>query len=566
MGKISKLLSKGDIFGGQWGITFGGADKHKTVIGFFCTLLYLVVCIGSFIYFWGQYTDTANPQISSEVLIGSEFPQLNFGNYSFFFTISAIYEGRPLHYAEIQKIVKIELETVIETVDSATGKIKDVSTPHLLHQCKEEDFFIGGKKIETSEATIKGDYTICPNEKDLKMKGHAEDPEFQFIRLQFSPCETGCWTNLTTELENFHIQFGFIEAAIDVADYNSPFKFHLNKEHVFNLDEKVEYFRKLFFRTLEVDTDQGNFVEDIKSDISLDLFNLIYEDGHRHTANIPYLDVRLFSSNHNLFVKRDYVKFQDFLGNIGGVTSIAAIAIAILYSFLNETSLKLYIMNDTLFKHHVLKTGKKITMMHVLKFFLYKFFGKCCGCFSEETKNLSTLYFNGDETLDDNMDVRNLVQNSNDIQIIKKILFNTEQVILLNQVLSNDLIRKVEGDNDSDEEEKGRGEVMDRISQAESYLKKTQGSDDIEKRINAFLKEKLDSNKEYEKKKSMMGSKKNPSHSSVKPKKLIFQKSGDINGGNNTVSMEKRMVPEERPINEDTNKIGSSIMEIDLEN
>lgn len=537
MGKLTRLMKKGDMFGGQWGITFSGDDKHKTAIGCICSLLYLSICVFSVIYFWGQYTDTKHPDISSEVLIGSEFPQLNFGNYSFFFTISAIYEGRPLHYAEIQNIVDIKLSTVLEKTDPSTGKIKDYETQHGMHKCKKEDFTIEGKLVQTTDATINGDITICPNEKHLKMEGHMEDPEFQFIRIQFVPCTTStCWTNLTTELEKVHIQFGFIEAALMPEDYNHPFKFHLNKEHDFHLDERVEYFRKFFFRTLEVDTDQGNFQDNIVKDSSLDLFNLIYEDGHRHTEDVPYLDIRLMSSNHNLFIQRRYTKFQDFLGNVGGVTSIAAVVISIIYFIYNDMSLKLYIMNSTLFKYHTQKTGKKINMFHVIKFFICKIFGKCFKCFSEETKELTKLFFSGKETLDEHMDVRNLVGNANDLRMIKKILFNEEQLLLLAKVVNDDLVRKVEDNEGDSDEEQDEGERVKLLKRAEDYLDKAKGSDDVEKRINDYLRNSMAINVEYKNQKSLKKSKSKISGEKIDiPKNKVFQKKSLINQNNQNV-------------------------------
>ena len=487
MVKFKNILKKGDLFGGQWGITFQGQDTYKTVVGFFCSLAYLAIIVIAFIVFWSDFRDKSNPTLSSEILIGEEFPELNFNDYSFFFSLSAIYEGRYLHYEEMTKIFSVNLHLVSEVINTETEALDVTETPSDVKLCEEADFTVDGKVITGGESLFSSDVALCPVSKNLAMRGHLEDPDYQYIRTQITPCTSNCWANLTTELEDVHITFAFVEASIVPGDYNNPFKYHMNKDYSFHLDERMEYFRKFFFRTLEVDTDKGLIMENIDPQKSLDVTNLIYEDGQRHTSTVPYLEIRVFSSNHNLFVHRTYVKLQDFLGNIGGVSSVAAIVIGILYMFYNDISLKLYIMNKTLFRHHVKMTGKKITFLNVMKFHLCSKL-KCCKCFSEETKQLTQLYFSGEDQMDENMDVRNLVENSNDVKIIKEILFNKNQILLMDQVTNERLVKNAQEDDGESSDEEEKDPDPDVVLKAVEYLEKEGETDPVEKKINDFLR------------------------------------------------------------------------------
>lgn len=255
MGKLSSTLKKGDMFGGQWGITFNGDDNHKTVCGFFCTIFYLVITIAAGVYFLLEYIDVTNPTVSSEVIIGENYPTVNFHDYSFFFTISAVYQGRYLLYSELEKVVDIEVKNVQENFDKATATHTVTNTISEMRACQAADFKIGTSNIQGGNGMVEGAFAACPVSKNLIMEGHREDPIYKYITIDFKPCTAGCWANVTTELSNVHIVFSFVEASVIPSNYANPFKYHLNKNHEFNLDDNVEYFRKFYFRSLEVDTD-----------------------------------------------------------------------------------------------------------------------------------------------------------------------------------------------------------------------------------------------------------------------------------------------------------------------
>ena len=99
-----------------------------------------------------------------------------------------------------------------------------------------------------------------------------------------------------------------------------------------------------------------------------------------------------------------------------------------MYGIYNTISLKLYILNKTLFRYQVEEEGLKITFWDAIKFKIYWKLGACLPfcCFSARTRRLAPLFFTAQEILFKNLDIQNYVKNANDIRIVKKILFNKE--------------------------------------------------------------------------------------------------------------------------------------------
>ena len=110
--------------------------------------------------------------------------------------------------------------------------------------------------------------------------------------------------------------------------------------------------------------------------------------------------------------------------------------------------------------------------------------------------------------MDESMDVRNLVSNANDVQIMKEIFFNEEQLLLLDKITDARLVKAAEedGDDDSDEEETGEKikeaslKKANSIRLAVNYVNSSGGKepDQVERRINKFLRDNLQGKKKIQ--------------------------------------------------------------------
>lgn len=487
---FTDTMKKLDIFGGQRGLTFSGEESHKTVVGAFFTVVYLLLVIFfTIIYIDDFFSRHENPIVASQTLITETSPHLNFRDNNFFFTIGLLYKGVYVKPSEIQKVLDITI-TQYTTIYDEQSNLKMDPTVQYMKPCTEVDFTIEGDMIIPNPDKSPGIFSLCLNNDTTQVEPLKIDGEFftvnkSYISLEIKPCEGNiveCRNDLNTiiESERLEIIFGLIEVSINQNNFDNPFTYHFNTDREFSLFNSKTYVRKLFFEKSEVLSDIGTFQKEEEEKPSMNYKIEMNQDKDRLNVNDPFVEIEMYSSNDIFKITRDYSKIQDLLAKIGGILGILTLALGAVYSFYNGISLKLDIMNKALIKDK----KKTLNFFNVLKFMVAKIFsGLGCGkCFSKETHELSIMYFNAEERVKNYLDVKAVVNNTRDVRLFRRIFFNKYQTNLLQKMENDTLFFEWEKHYLEGDDEKLN------LKEAEKYIEDHQDiDDDVDRRINRFF-------------------------------------------------------------------------------
>jgi hypothetical protein len=263
----------------------------------------------------------------------------------------------------------------------------------------------------------------------------------------------------------------FVESTLFPKNLRVPFGPIINKDYTFGVSSDTTNIQNFYFGQVQVISQDSLLFghENIHESLFLDK---VIPEAQPFDVFEEYLSIRLYSSNKQIVYNRTYSQFQDFMGALGGITAQLAIFIGILYGIYNTISLKLYILNRTLFHYKVQEEGLDITFCDAMKFILYwKVSCACCaGCFSARTKRLSAFYFTGEEVLLRNLDIRTYVKNSNDIRVLKEIMFNKKQEVLLARIINDELVEETDSLIAERTKKKENGQ---KVEQEEPTIKKS---------------------------------------------------------------------------------------------
>lgn len=486
---FSDTLKKLDIFGGQRGLTFSGEESHKTLVGAFLTICYLLLVIFFMIYYISEFsTREETPTVNSKKLITETSPHLNFRENNFFFSMALLYKGVYVKPEEIQKILDIEIIQYTTNFTAQSTLVFEPTTQRMV-PCTEDDFTIEGDMIIANPDRSPAIFSVCVDKSldgqiyDLKVDGEFYTVNRSYVNLIVKPCEGAqCRNDLNTIInsEELEIIFGIIEVSINQNNFAKPYKYHFNTDREFSLFNGKTYVRKLFFEKSEIESDVGQFSTVYDTKTSMNFKQEMNQDRDRIDSSDPYIIMNLYSSNDIFKISRDYQKLQDMLAKIGGVLSFMTLGMGIVYGFYNQISLKLDIMNKALIKDK----KKALSFLNVMKFIIVKILSGlgCSGCFSRQTKELTTMYFNADMRVNNYLEVKAIVNNTRDVRLFRRIFFNKYQTHLLQKIENDTLLVDTEH-HYLDEEE-----VKINEKEVEKYLSQNQDTqDDVDRRINRFF-------------------------------------------------------------------------------
>lgn len=481
---LSDTLKKLDIFGGQRGLTFSGDEKHKTVVGAFLTVIYLLLVIFFFILYIDEFTSRfENPVVDTKKLVTQTSPHLDFDKNNFFFSFSLKYKGEYVKPSELQKILDVSVKQYT-TQFNTQSIIEPKSELQELKPCDETHFTIKEKMIITNPTNSPATSAICVSgNKSLKIDGEFYTTNKSYVNIEIKPCSNDqCRSDLSTiiESEQLEIIMGLIIVSINPKDIDNPYKYHYDSNREFSLFNSKTYIRKLFFQKSEIQSDTGFLNTFFENKTSMNFKQEMNQDKDRVQATEPYIVLNLYSSNDIFKISRNYQKFQDLVAKIGGILSVLSLVFVAAYGFYNQTSLKIDIMNSILIRDK----KEKMNFCSVLKFIFVKILSGlgCSGCFSRRTHELCTMYFNAEERIKDYLEVKAIVNNTRDVRLFRRIFFNKYQTHLLSKIENDTLL--VETDHHYLDEEI----VKIKDDEINRYLNENSNpDDDVDRKINTFF-------------------------------------------------------------------------------
>jgi hypothetical protein len=338
---MKNILLSIDQFGVKPELNFNNEDKFNTKTGGVISILFFIVLILGCAYFSQELFNKQKPSILQADIYDSDPMRFNItpDNFGLFLGI----EDKDFNYYIDPTIyqIKASIETVYRTFDNNNQPVFNFSsTPIRTEQCVLERHF--PNFIEQFESQpLKGLNCIHPHDANsLFMDGFWGEESFVYLFARFFACKNGtdvvCKSQEVIDeyLNGGFIGIDFVNTIFDPVNYTTPHKY-VRKDYYSTISNL--YFKEINFYMNNVDyyTDQGILTEydDLKQHLifetAIENFDMRKQDNF---ANVVF---RL--SNMRLSVQRKYMKFQDFLAQMGGLMNGLLVVLNYLLSnyFLN---------------------------------------------------------------------------------------------------------------------------------------------------------------------------------------------------------------------------------------
>lgn len=149
-----------------------------------------------------------------------------------------------------------------------------------------------------------------------------------------------------------YLSIYFLQNVIDPKSYKVPTKNHLENKYI-GLDSGVYKELELFFKTSQVVTDSGFFLDDtsVKLDYLFDYFTLdvtAIEEAEANDASSNHLiaSIWIYSNSKLLTVQRSYIKVQMIAANLGGILKFLQFLFKVIFTKLEKKHINIHMLNQ----------------------------------------------------------------------------------------------------------------------------------------------------------------------------------------------------------------------------
>lgn len=476
----SKNLRFLDQFGQPAIFNIGGEESFKTNLGVLWTIILLFVLIYAMIYYFLNYINFKNPDVTTQTLRLDTFPKINLGEHDFF--VSFVYrdDNKEVVIKDFQ-ITWFIVEAFQVTIQKTGGNEKPT-----VSRSQIPILFCGDAKID--ETDLKGERSVALNvnascinfDNNAVLEGGPGSDVFKFVEVIVRPCDetdTRCktygieiddtiGTNPALKLASKRVravtlQFNFFEAGIQVENAEKPLMKNINSNYELRMDVFQEKYRSFFFQKFSIVDVRGILSDEEKRKESLTLSDVLTETTTRipgrkdiefklssgsETRSANYMTIRLQASNTEYIITRSYKKLIDVFADVGGIAEIVTFVIGILYSWHNSIR-----MEQNMINNGVLNGDEQAKQVGREGFSYSELF--CfglCGCCSKKKskKGRKEFYEECKGTLENRLDILNFLKTQGKVGIIQSALLEPYQIKLLSLAVSEksktDLSKKYE--------------------------------------------------------------------------------------------------------------------------
>lgn len=518
-----KTFNSLDIFGTPPSFNIEGEETYKTSLGVLWTFFLFLIITGTALYYFINFINFKSPNISSQIISLGEFPKLDLPGKNFTFAIVTFIESAPYLAKDIEEeYITISAthirKTVIDDPSFPNGKNTTFFRKKLeLKNCSETKIDINRLKNYRAGLGPKSTCLILNN--DTFIQGNLQSRDFQYIDIEFRPCNesnpkclyynlkqdskmTGKFSNegdileasplFNATFQTIKLRAGifYVEANADTENVTHPLVHTLNTNIQLNFEINQEKFLNYYFRKFRVQSISGKFFDYEKevTSISLDkiesetryrspwakmkITNLYDDRKIKKTQNL--YTISIFASNTESVMIRNYTKFIDVLGNVGGISEIITFIIVVFYTWHNSIKMDQTVINKSFISENFKNEGKeKKKIFTYWEIFCWKFF--CC---CQKKKNLRKKYFEQCQSkLDERLDILNFIKNQDKAKTLQGSLLKPYQLRLL------PLLKQ---------EKKLKEKKMMSIEEAIKMLKDHEGKSSVDLAIDDFIRKRLD--------------------------------------------------------------------------
>lgn len=355
-----------DFFGEGISLRFFKRETQKTAYGALCTILFYILLLLSAYYFLGKFLQTDDPDIQfSSFRIDTPFITDLFKDNFHIFLLFKTRQGQILDLTRVQGLINLKIIKQTFRVETNTEGTKiehqeeyDWVTCELADWTKGE---LAKKYIEPGsirEALIKSS-GICIKNTTIPIFGSPISDRYQLLRIQVRLClpsSEGCTATTSNDydyLNSLKLTIGVFSANVDAENKAEPLIYGINIENSIIISKDTTQSMDVFLSQLQVNTDVGVLVEDIREQKAVvfgsSIPSSVYRNHEKDTTNsVPIVELNIESSNLVQSFKRSYVNFFDTFGNIGGTADVILFGIVLCYTWYNTMMLdrtlpKLYV-------------------------------------------------------------------------------------------------------------------------------------------------------------------------------------------------------------------------------
>ena len=352
---MTTALKKLDFVGLQFELNFGRNDRHKTCFGGMLTLLAFSVVIFACVGFLKKLFDTTEVDVSTSIQFNEKYPQINLTKSAIYPAIYITTErGGLVDASEIPNYFTIV--GLIETFNYTSLSNKSTFTTETLQPmpfkpCKDitlqikKDLYGGKESVEYlgEKSSYCGDLTNMTN---YYVQGNLVNPAYTYMDIMIFPCSMANSKNCASEEKISSAEISLIvpEVSFDPENRTHPVKILPTTDLSFAINPFVSTDITFQLKTTEIKDDALDYVGEQDKDTFYDIDRMRSgikarksEAFHCPLPTItsekcePYISMRFQATGRKVVIKRDYAKYLDTMGEMGGYNDFMFMLVGFLY-------------------------------------------------------------------------------------------------------------------------------------------------------------------------------------------------------------------------------------------
>lgn len=342
---MKKILPYLDIYQTPIYFSYKGRKLYPTYFGVFLTLCTIILFILSFTTMGSDMIYKTNPTIISKTIETDQRPWQHIGRenftFSFIFSTSTSLIQVPPEYFNVEVgyfyqspefMGEIPLPTKQCNISYFTGfeeQFQLEKPPYYLSTCVDQDSFeLGGFWTEKYMKSLYISVNICQNSTESNITCASIEEIEKLVKDELS----------------FIINFS--GKAIDITNYENPIR-TVMKDHYWTIDLYTYKNTELFFKQVNIETDDGFLLENKKKveDVVVERSYIDLTTNHK-LQSPKVLHIFVYSSEKVEYHLRTYKKIQDVVAQIGGILNVIIIFCKILVRFYSRYPLSTEMINE----------------------------------------------------------------------------------------------------------------------------------------------------------------------------------------------------------------------------
>lgn len=471
---FNRLFKSIDFFGKPPYLYIGKKKKCKSFFGglaTFCLAGLSIFILINLIIGWFNYSNstvTKSTSYYSDVELIAKNKSLfydltNENYYPYIIMIATLPNGTKLNLTDLKPYFSLNMTYRDE---------KGIYQPIEIESCyfrKQSEFLKLSKEIIEQDGDYQSHWSVCF--KNSQKIGYLSDPNLNqlnasTLNFEIYLCEENCAneTEIKSMLLNTALKFYIPKTIYDFSDKDNPSKTlyqkyvyymdHMNAKRIVNYLLPSNLYKDVGWFDDNYVLDHTNFIVERQE------FDLYSKQSKE--AMFSFI-VLLSDTVENIYIRNQ--KLNELFGTFGGILSLLVKIFSFICLFYNSHKYKQKIVKSSFGTSIAANNEKKDyeNNKNKYRFFLFKYLSKCC--FKRENAPENHLK----RHIYEYIDIKNLIKRLQEIENIKNILFDNEQIKLFKMIPKPDLSQAKKIKINKNGKKETLIEIMKNIHQTPDY-------------------------------------------------------------------------------------------------